>query len=378
MNWKIRKNYLIYFAFVPVGIDILLNYFHNATFRYFQKPLVASIYAAVFVLLAVYAFTKKDNRESNVNIKIKLWFGGVIALPLFLIPEITVATVGYYSIPLILLSIFAIFKYPHYSEICAAASVYVYVLTCLVVASIFFAYIFPYQGLTIHELRWAGALYPDLRRAQGVFNGPGILGLVSAVVATYACTRRSQWGLFLVVGIFGLFSADSRSAFLATGCAAMLLYFISRRNRCQFDDYISRPALSILGGAVVIYLSLMAINAALYQYIDRVNIFARVLQFHSDNMQNYSHAHNLFLEVFAYKNFMPQLLSYGILLAAIFFIVRSYLSARVLPIVFGVIVLVYSMFEIGLILYKLNIATFALVLSALFAGKTEKKAGYVK
>jgi hypothetical protein len=209
---------------------------------------------------------------------------------------------------------------------------------------------------------WTG----DIKRLAGVFKGPGMLGMVSAILLVYCAVNVTRIALYLVP-LVGLLFADSKAAFVAILFSNLLLIFCMLGNRHKH-----KIRLLCITGAIIIYIFAIPASLSLTSNEHRLSIWG--LSFWGGDTTSRlnqaewgiaSHYHNFILDAVYQDDFLLVAVCILILLIMLFFLGRAIKKKNYLFISLFVPVVIYSMFDLGIIWNKLNVATMTLILAML-------------
>jgi len=282
------------------------------------------------------------------------------------------------------------------NEVEFAIGFFMMVVTLLILLSLIITLFFPDFTLSGHASR-IGYLKDYLpSRMQGIFGGPGILGLLCITVGLYySVTKRNLFSWILVIGaIIVLILSDSRAA-LVSGLLTSSFIILHKYYR---KVKIQRRLWLFLGG-IFIYLFLLGANGVTDNYKHRILLWTNALSSDSISQSDISQSdtpiknsdpisqsdtpikkikfqlsHNFVLDAYQVGGFLYVSLILLIFCIYFYFIIfmnyGNYISMAI-----GMPTFIFSMFEFGIIPSKLNIHTMLIILSVLLviSSKTSVK-----
>ncbi|QWD89168.1 hypothetical protein GQ367_01435 [Polynucleobacter sp. MWH-CaK5] len=354
-------NYLAPIVFLPYCLDVLLHVFFDATSIF--KSIHGAFAVSILIAIALYFFMKK-----NWHIKfdvVSIWI-------ILMMCQVALSTiwsfqnVGWFNIVLFVCLTLIYLKRPSLVEIDFAVQIFMSLMGLSILLSLIFS--INEWGWTQHNIRhpWVRLLGFEIKRLAGLFPGPGMLGMTSAILLIYSAVNV-QKSTLCAISLFGLLLADSKAAFVAIFCSALLLIFCMRG-----DNHRHKNRLILIVVGVIMYMIAIPASLSLESNEHRLSIWG--LSFlgggltsgsHQGEWGVASHHHNFILDAIYRDGFLLTAIYTLIFLVMLVFLKQATNKRNYLFLSLLMPVVVYSMFDLGIIWGKLNIATMTLILAML-------------
>jgi len=405
------SNYLVWISLLPLSLDILYTRFLNYDEIGFYRYPESIIFTFLALCMAIFTWYHKTKITYNIPL-FRFWIFIFLANIVYVIFFIDFTTFnGKYTYVLLLVLFLIATKPLLKNEVEFAIGFFMMVVTLLILLSLIITLFFPDFTLSGHASR-IGYLKDYLpSRMQGIFGGPGILGLLCITVGLYySVTKRNLFSWILVIGaIIVLILSDSRAA-LVSGLLTSGFIILHKYYR---KVKIQRRLWLFLGG-IFIYLFLLGANGVTDNYKHRILLWTNALSSDSISQSDISQSdisqsdisqsdisqsdtpiknsdpisqsdtpikkikfqlsHNFVLDAYQVGGFLYVSLILLIFCIYFYFIIfmnyGNYISMAI-----GMPTFIFSMFEFGIIPSKLNIHTMLIILSVLLviSSKTSVK-----
>ena len=402
----LMSNYLVWISLLPLSLDILYTRFLNYDEIGFYRYPESIIFTFLALCMAIFTWYHKTKITYNIPL-FRFWIFIFLANIVYVIFFIDFTTFnGKYTYVLLLVLFLIATKPLLKNEVEFAIGFFMMVVTLLILLSLIITLFFPDFTLSGHASR-IGYLKDYLpSRMQGIFGGPGILGLLCITVGLYySVTKRNLFSWILVIGaIIVLILSDSRAA-LVSGLLTSGFIILHKYYR---KVKIQRRLWLFLGG-IFIYLFLLGANGVTDNYKHRILLWTNALSSDSISQSDISQSdisqsdisqsdtpiknsdpisqsdtpikkikfqlsHNFVLDAYQVGGFLYVSLILLIFCIYFYFIIfmnyGNYISMAI-----GMPTFIFSMFEFGIIPSKLNIHTMLIILSVLLviSSKTSVK-----